>query len=208
MPKAKNPHEPPYVDIMGAISDRRIPVIERLRAEAVLRLRLQQGDRVIDAGCGNGGSFPHLLNQIGPSGEVVGIEISAAMAERARNHIQENGWKNVKLIVSSAETAELSGEFDALLLFGAHEILTSPSMLDNLFAHLRENARVVTFGAKLIPPPMGWLTNPFFRRISRKWLPGSPPIDTQPWRLLTTRLTEIKVESRLGGVMYLVSGLK
>ena len=62
------------------------------------------------------------------------------------------------------------------------------------------------FGAKLTPPPLGWLFNPFFRRVSKKWLLNSSPIDTQPWRLLSTRLAHIRVEQRMGGVMYLVSG--
>ena len=91
--------EPPYIRTMGLISDRQITMIDRLRFEAVQRLQLQPGNRIIDAGCGNGGSFPYLLNQVGPSGEVVGIEISPFMAGNARRHIQENGWKNVALIV-------------------------------------------------------------------------------------------------------------
>jgi len=208
MPEDQNSHnpEPPYVHSMGNISDRHIAVIDRLRYEAVQRLHLQPGDRVIDAGCGNGGSFPFLVNQVGPSGDVVGIEISSAMAQRARQHIHEHEWKNVAVIEGSAEIAVLNGEFDALLLFAAHEILTSAAMLDHLFAHLKDDARVASFGAKLTPPPLGWLFNPFFRLISRKWLPNSTPIDTQPWRLLSPRLAQIKVEQRIGGVMYLVSG--
>lgn len=208
MPEKQEPlnPEPPYVRTMGNIADRRIGVINRLRTEAVQRLRLQPGDRVIDAGCGNGGSFPFLLGQVGSAGEVVGIEISPAMVQRARSHIQEHDWKNVSVIEASAENAALSGEFDALLLFAAHEILTSPAMLDHLFAHLKDGARAAAFGAKLAPPPLGWLVNPFFRRISRKWLPHSTPIDTQPWRLLSARLSQVKVEQRLGGAMYLVSG--
>lgn len=200
--------EPPYVRTMGRISDRRIALIDRLRSEAVQRLQLQPGNRVIDAGCGNGASFPYLHGQVGPSGEVIGIEISAAMAAPARRHIQENGWTNVQVINESAELAVLNGEFDALLLFAAHEILTSTRMLDHLFASLRDGARVAAFGAKLTPPPLGWLFNPFFRLVSRKWLANSPPINTQPWRLLAQRLAEIRVEQRLGGVMYLVSGRK
>jgi ubiquinone/menaquinone biosynthesis C-methylase UbiE len=210
MPENQNSFipEPPYVPTMGRISDRHIAVIDQLRSEAVQRLQLQPGNRVIDAGCGNGASFPYLLNQVGPSGEVVGIEISSSMAERARRHIQEKGWMNVEVIVESAETAGLNGEFDALLLFAAHEILTSSRMLDHLFAHLSEQARVAAFGAKLTPPPLGWLLNPFFRLVSKKWLPNSSPIDTQPWRLLAKRLAHIRVEQRMGGVMYLVSGRK
>lgn len=163
--------EPPYIRTMGKISDQRIPPIDRLRVQAVQQLQLQPGSRVIDAGCGNGGSFPFLLEHIGPAGEVVGIEISSEMAKRARQHIQENGWRNIILIEDSAQTAPLSGLFDALLLFAAHEIITSPEMLDHLLPCLKDGARVVAFGARLAPLPLGWFTNPFFRMISKKWHP-------------------------------------
>ena len=193
---------------MGRISDERIPVINRQRREAVRRLGLNPGDRVIDAGCGNGGSFPFLLEQVGPAGEVVGIEISPEMARRVVEHIHENGWRNVRVIESPAQTAPLEGEFDALLLFAAHEVLTSTVALDHLFSRLKTQAGVAAFGAKLTTHPLGWLANPFFRMISKKWLPISPPIDTQPWRLLDSRLGQIRIESRLGGIFYIVSGRK
>lgn len=199
--------EPPYVRIMGQISDRRIPTIDRLRAQAVRRLQLQPGSRVIDAGCGNGGSFPFLVEQVGPAGEVVGIEISHEMVERARRHIQANGWRNISVVEDSAQTAPLSGMFDALLLFAAHEISTSPAMLDHLLPCLKDGARVAAFGAKLTPPPLGWITNPFFRMISKRWLPGSIPIDTRPWQTLADRLDQVQIETRMGGAMYLVSGI-
>jgi ubiquinone/menaquinone biosynthesis C-methylase UbiE len=192
---------------MGQISDRRIPPIERLRAQAVQRLQLQPDSRVIDAGCGNGGSFPFLLKQIGPTGEVVGIEISHEMAERARLRIQKNGWHNISLVEDSALTAPLSGVFDALLLFAAHEISTSPEMLAHLLASLKAGGRVVAFSTRLTAPLLGWFTNPFFRMISKKWLPGSTPIDPQPWRTLAAQLDQVQVEMRLGGAMYLVSGI-
>jgi hypothetical protein len=41
------------------------------------------------------------------------------------------------------------GKFDGLLLFAAHEVLTSPEALDHLLAHLKKGGRIVAFGAKL-----------------------------------------------------------
>ncbi len=200
--------EPAYTHLMWRIAERRNRILESLRAEAVTRLKLSPGSRVIDAACGTGASFPFLLHIVGPTGEIVGVEISEFMAEIAKRHIRENGWGNVRVVISPAQTAQVEGDFDALLLFAAHEVLTSSQALDNLFAHLKPGARVAAFGARLRKPPLGWLTNPFFRLVSKKWLPHSPPIDWQPWRLLLNRCEGVEVEGRVGGVMYLVSGRK
>ena len=99
-------------------------------------------------------------------------------------------------------------ENSTILLFAAHEVLTSHVALDHLFGHLKALGGVAAFGAKLTAQPLGWLTNPFFRVISKAWLPHSPPIDTQPWRLLDVHLEQIRIEAYMGGVMYIVSGRK
>jgi len=46
--------------------------IKPLRQKAVELLDLKDGDRVLDVGCGPGGSFPYLVHAVGQSGEVVG----------------------------------------------------------------------------------------------------------------------------------------
>src|SRR5580704_15943648 len=70
--------------------------IRSLRQEAVRLLQLKPGDRVLDAGCGPGGSFPYLLDAVGPSGEVIGVEISPEMVTSARKRIEKNRWRNVQ----------------------------------------------------------------------------------------------------------------
>lgn len=190
------------------MAGRRIGWIHRLRSDAIGQLLLKPGSRVVDAGCGTGASFSYLLDKVGQSGEVVGVEVNPYLASKARAAVLENGWKNVQVIEAAAQTVSLAGQFDALLLFAVHEILTSAEALDHLFDALGGQARVVSFGAKQSGPPLGWLFNPLFRLASKKWLPYSPPIGRQPWLLLLNRLVEVRVEQRLGGVMYLVSGTK
>lgn len=51
--------------------------IKPVRARAVSALRLHEGNRVSDLGCGPGGSLPFLRAAVGASGDVVGVEISA-----------------------------------------------------------------------------------------------------------------------------------
>lgn len=45
-----------------------------LRARTIAQLALVPGDTVLDAGSGTGLSFPLLLEVVGPSGHVIGVE--------------------------------------------------------------------------------------------------------------------------------------
>ena len=47
------------------------------------RAQLRQGERVVDIGCGTGASSIALAERVGPSGQVLGIDVSAPMLARA-----------------------------------------------------------------------------------------------------------------------------
>ena len=105
-------------------------------------------------GCGPGGSFPYLVDAVGPSGEVVGLEISPEVAINARRRIEKNRWRNVLVIEGDARIVELQGRFDAVLMFAAADVYASPQSLANVFPSLKNEACVVAFGAKLSPTGM------------------------------------------------------
>jgi ubiquinone/menaquinone biosynthesis C-methylase UbiE len=90
-----------------------------LRRKTVQLLQLRPGDRVLDAGCGPGGSFPYLVDAVGPAGEVVGVEISPDVGKQARKRIEINGWTNVRVVEGNIETVALEGRFDGLVMLGA-----------------------------------------------------------------------------------------
>jgi SAM-dependent methyltransferase len=48
------------------------------------RARLKPGDRVIDVGCGSGATAIAFARKVAPSGDVLGIDVSGPMLERAR----------------------------------------------------------------------------------------------------------------------------
>jgi len=116
--------------------------IKSLRQKAVQLLQLKPGDRVLDVGCGPGGSFPYLVEAVGPSGEVVGVEISPEIAINARRRIEKNRWNNVRVIEGDAKTVKLNGTFNGSLLYAAAEVYASSHALDNLFPYLTNDARV------------------------------------------------------------------
>lgn len=57
---------------------------------------LATGERVVDVGSGGGIDSLIAARMVGPSGEVVGIDMTPAMLERARSAATESGMDNVE----------------------------------------------------------------------------------------------------------------
>lgn len=69
---------------------------------AVDALELSPGDTVVEVGCGTGANLPLLAARVGPTGRVVGVDITDAMLERARALVLARGLRNVELVLSDA----------------------------------------------------------------------------------------------------------
>jgi ubiquinone/menaquinone biosynthesis C-methylase UbiE len=180
--------------------------IKPVRQKAVELLDLKQGDRVLDAGCGPGGSFPYVVHAVGESGHVVGVEISPQISINARRRIERNGWKNVEVTEADARTVRLTGAFDGALMFAAADVYGSEEALENIFPHLKENARVVAFGAKFSSNRWGKILNPVLRMLFDLSFSTTPRSDYEPWRTLAKRVEKLDIEEYFGGLMFLASG--
>lgn len=181
--------------------------IRPVRLKAVKLLNLKHGDRVLDVGCGSGGSFPYLHQSVGQSGEIVGVEISPRTTINTRRRIAKNNWENVHVIEADARKVNLNGKFDGLLMFAAPDVFASEAALLNIFPHLKENARIVLFGAKISKRRFGWLLNGLFRMASvRLSFSSTPKIESEPWIILQKRLAQITIEEYFFGWMFLAWG--
>jgi SAM-dependent methyltransferase len=77
------------------------------------RAQLRQGERVVDIGCGTGASSIALAERIGPSGQVMGIDVSAPMLARAAERLLPGA--SIKFVRADATTYRFeSAAFDLL----------------------------------------------------------------------------------------------
>jgi MoaA/NifB/PqqE/SkfB family radical SAM enzyme/SAM-dependent methyltransferase len=82
--------------------------------ELVARLNLAGGERVFEAGCGTGHATRQLTQKVGPSGSVLGVDLSEKMLEQARR-LGQAPW--VQLMAGDALEALRAGagRFDVVL---------------------------------------------------------------------------------------------
>jgi SAM-dependent methyltransferase len=102
------------------------------------------GEWVLDAGCGTGATVLELAARTGPSGHVVGVDISAVMLDRARSRVAEAGVGTVELVRADAQVAALPpGAFHLVhSRFGVMFFADPVAAFANLRSALRPDGRL------------------------------------------------------------------
>jgi SAM-dependent methyltransferase len=118
--------------------------IAPLGEELLGRAAPTPGERVIDVGCGCGSTSLELARRVGPGGEVVGVDISAPMIERAAARGREAGLANLRFENVDAQTRDFSRErFDLVFSrFGVMFFADPAAAFANLRAALRPGGRL------------------------------------------------------------------
>jgi arsenite methyltransferase len=100
--------------------------------------QLQPGERVVDVGCGAGMDSLIAVKMVGPSGQVIGVDMTQAMLEMARKSAHEAGAGNVEFREGLAESLPIpDGWADVIISNGVLNLV--PDKL----AALQEMARVL-----------------------------------------------------------------
>jgi SAM-dependent methyltransferase len=107
--------------------------------------RLRPGEWVLDVGCGHGTSTTEAAQRVAPAGGVVGVDISAAMLEPARQHLAAAGPDNVELLLADAQVHPFDPRsFDVVISrFGAMFFEDPQAAFANLARALRPDGRLV-----------------------------------------------------------------
>jgi ubiquinone/menaquinone biosynthesis C-methylase UbiE len=86
------------------------PITEALFARA----RLAAGERVLDVGCGGGGTTIDIAGRVGPTGRAVGLDVSRPMLEAARRRAP-HGSPVAFILADAAAHVFAPASFDALV---------------------------------------------------------------------------------------------
>ena len=151
-------------------------MLEPLGRIAIEALAIAGGERVLDVGCGCGATSIELARHVGQRGEVVGVDITAAMLDRARASAQSAGIANVRFIEADAQSyAFQPGEFDLLYSrFGVMFFADPRVAFTNLARAIRSGGRLA-FVCWQSPQLNQWITVPM--AAAAKHIKFTPPAD-------------------------------
>jgi demethylmenaquinone methyltransferase/2-methoxy-6-polyprenyl-1,4-benzoquinol methylase len=109
------------------------------RLLAINKLSLRRGNCVIELGCGTGLNFPFLMEQIGPEGRLIGVDLTPGMLDIARVRVEQSGWENVKLMQSDIAVYDFPEGVNGVLATG-------------LFGYIPEYDRVIKAASQALVP--------------------------------------------------------
>lgn len=124
------------------MQDRTDVLIDPLGRIAIERLNLVTSERVLDVGCGCGQTLLQIADAVGPSGRVLGVDISPPMLGRARERVA--GRPTIALALGDAQTyAFAPAAFDAVYSrFGVMFFDDHRAAFRNLHAAARPGGRL------------------------------------------------------------------
>ena len=176
------------------------------RLLAIKKLSLQRGNCVIELGCGTGLNFPFLMEQIGPEGRLIGVDLTPRMLDIARVRVERSGWKNLELIQSDVAAYVFPEGVNGVLATG-------------LFGYIPEYDRVIKAASQSLVPGghlaildgkqpetlPSWL----FKIVLKLGGPfGYTPeyFNVRPWESVERYFKETSLEKKYGGMIYILSG--
>lgn len=180
-------------------------IFPRARRKAAAALRLKPGDTVLEIGAGTGRNFPYLVDAVGPTGTVIGVDASGGMLTEARKLVERRGWSNVQLLRQDATQLQVDREVDGVLFSLSYSALPEPRpALARGWERLRPGGRVVVMDMGLTHSRWHRLLDPIARLLV-KLGPGDAYSD--PWRDLAA-YGPVETERFLLGFYYVSSVTK
>jgi len=182
--------------------------LKRYRRETIEGLALGPGDTVVEIGCGTGLNFEYVQRRIGKGGKLIGVDLTDAMLDVAKDRVAREGWANVELV--QADVAEwampngLEGVFSTLALTLVPEY---NAVIGKASRALNMGGRLAVFDMKEPSNWPHWLVR-FAAWLNKPFGVSLELADRHPWVSIRRYLTEVKFREYYFGALYLCVGEK
>lgn len=153
--------------------------------------RIKRGDRVLDLACGAANPSLPIAERVGPSGSVLGLDVSGDMLQGARQLAEEAGLGNVEFrqIQSELDLGVEPESFDAATCrFGLMFMPDKVGAVRQIWQALRPGGRIAfsTFGPRELAPSFTVLQDIVSHHIQT----GNRPESPDPFTLPTCEATD------------------
>lgn len=180
------------------------------REFAIKALNLERNQKVLNIPCGTGQNFEYFQKYLTNTGDIIGIDLSQGMLEKAKEKIDKNEWKNIQLFTADATKINIEWinlnikqdiKFDSILCdLGLSGFPEWEKVIDNLIALLKPNGKIVI---------MDWyIDKPSLRGSFIKWI-GKGEVDRPLYQYLERKIDHFKLNNSFkNGQMFVASGIK
>ncbi len=93
----------------------------------------------MDVGCGTGVLVPYIIDKIGKSGNIVGLDFAEKMLEKAREKFPEKDFPNVSFVCQDIMECDFKKIFDFVICY-------------SVFPHFFDKKQVVKKMASFLKP--------------------------------------------------------
>lgn len=178
----------------------------RYRRAAVAALALQPGDTVVELGCGTGLNFALLEQAIGPTGRIVGVDLTPEMLDVAGDRITRVGWRNVSLVESSAAAFQIPHGVDGIL--STFALTLEPdyeAVIQRSAVALHPGKRLVLLDLRL---PSTWLRHfaPLLVFMVKPFAVSLEVAKRRPWEAVRRYLSNYSYRPLYLGFAYIAIG--
>ncbi len=178
----------------------------RLVNRAIAELRLTPGATAVDLGTGTGRNLAALAGAVGPTGRVIGVDVSPEMLGRAEHKIKRYGLDNVELVEADMATYQPPADTVAVLSTFAIEMLpTYDELIGRLSNRMVPGGRIAVTGLRDPERWPEWVIR-LGSFVNRPFGVAEDYRCHRPWEAIEAHTTDTIHEEALAGAVYVAAG--